>query len=62
MSIIDDYRRKLAELGTAATVILGAIADIEQRTTRLKTDVKEIYEQIDDILDMEQKDESSKPE
>jgi len=53
MSVIDEYRRKLSEKATETTVILSNIADIEKRLAELKIEVTEIYEELDDILDME---------
>ena len=53
MSVIDEYRRKLSELAMEATVILGSIADAEKRLADVKKKVTEIYEKIDDKLDME---------
>jgi len=51
MSIIDDYRRRLAEIATQATVVLSVIADAEERLNGLKNDVKEVYERLDEALD-----------
>lgn len=59
MSPLEQYRRRLAEIATTATVILGIIADAEERLNKLKNEVKEIYEKTDDILNGE-KNESSK--
>ena len=53
MNAIDEYRRKLAELATETTVILGAIADAENRLSEVKKKVTKIYEEIDCILDKE---------
>lgn len=62
MSAIEEYRRKLAEIATQATVILSYIADTEKRLDNLKTQVRNIYEEIDDILDIgEIKHEPAKP-
>lgn len=51
MSLIDEYRRRLAEIATTATVILGIIADAESRLDNLKKEVKDIYEKLDESLD-----------
>ena len=53
MNAIDEYRRKLAELATETTVILGAIADAETRLSEIKKNVTEIYEELDNRLDKE---------
>lgn len=51
MDPIDEYkRRRLAEIAISATVILGIIADAEERLNKLKKEVKDIYEKADDIL------------
>lgn len=55
MSALEEYRRRLAEIATTATVILGIIADAEARLNKLKNEVKDIYEKADDILDKETK-------
>ena len=55
MSVLEEYRRRLAEIATTATVILGTIADAEERLNKLKNEVKEIYEKLDDYLDKETK-------
>ena len=52
-AIIDEYRRRLAQIATTATVILGTIADAEERLNELKKETRQIYEKIDDILDIE---------
>jgi phage shock protein A len=51
MKALKEYRRRLAEIATESTVILGIIADAENRLNELKKEVKEIYEKADDILD-----------
>lgn len=53
MSVIDDYRRKLSSLAAEHINLLGDIADAESRLNRLKKEVTESYEKIDDILDLE---------
>ena len=51
MSAIDEYRRKLAQIGFDAMAILGIIADAEARLEGLKEEVKAISEKIDNVLD-----------
>jgi len=53
MSVIDEYRRRLSDIAAQATTILGNIADTEKRLGDLKNEVKKIYEEIDEVLDME---------
>ena len=52
MSVIDEYRRKLAELAVEHITLLGDIADTEKRLDSLKKKVSESYSKIDDILDL----------
>ena len=52
MNAIELYRRKLAELATETTVILGTIADAEKRLEEVKKKVTVLYEEIDNILDL----------
>jgi chromosome segregation ATPase len=61
MSAIDEYRRKLSQLAVEHMKILGEIADTEKRLSELKKEIREGYEKIDNILDMEIKDEPSEP-
>ena len=51
MSVIDDYRRRLAQIGFDAMATLGIIADAEARLAELKEEVKAISEKIDNALD-----------
>ena len=51
MSVIDEYRRKVAQIGFSAMAELGIIADAEARLAELKKEVKAIAEEIDNVLD-----------
>ena len=52
MRIIEDFRRKLSLYQVEITNLLGVIADAENRISELKREVKKLYEQNDEILDM----------
>ena len=52
--INEKNRRRLAEIATTTTVILGTIADAEERLNKLKIEVKEIYRKSSDILNGEE--------
>lgn len=53
MSIIDEYRRKLSVLQTENMNLMSDIADVEKRLSELKKQVTKLYEQIDEVLDMD---------
>ncbi len=53
MNAIDEYRKRLAQLGIETTVVLGSVADAEKRLADIKTKVTKIYEEIDNVLDGE---------
>jgi flagellar motility protein MotE (MotC chaperone) len=57
MNILDEYRRKLSLLQTENMAFLGDLADTEKRMNEffneLKKKATKLYEEVDDILDME---------